>query len=430
MKKAVAWLLGFMMVLSLTACGAKETKGEAGGQSAPDVTDGKEASGNEEISLSIILITGNEFFQGAIDDYCDQHPNVKVDVQIMDTESYKTIIKTKLASNDAPDILPVFSAADYFSYYENGYLEDLRDMTEILDRLNEGAISSFVADDGGIIGIPYLQQFLLAYYNKDMFAQYNLTAPATWEELINCCEVLKAAGITPVVQGHKDTWVTQMLTYSLNASAVQAADPSFYEGTADGTNKFSDNAGWLDTLTKYDDMIKKGYMNEGSLGMTSEQMYEAFINKEAAMTFTGTWGDASIFALNPDFEVGGFPIPAEGGSTGFAVSITGGWGVSADSENVEAAKDLLAYILSKEALETYASSQITCFSDIESGVSDALAETMDAAAGLPGYPFDDANFASGVQAVMFSSIQEMIGGDKTPVEVLNDMDMATEKANK
>ena len=117
MKKAVAWLLGFMMVLSLTACGAKETKGEAGGQSAPDVTDGKEASGNEEISLSIILITGNEFFQGAIDDYCDQHPNVKVDVQIMDTESYKTIIKTKLASNDAPDILPVFSAADYFSYY-------------------------------------------------------------------------------------------------------------------------------------------------------------------------------------------------------------------------------------------------------------------------------------------------------------------------
>lgn len=427
MKKVIVWLLSFVMLLSLTACGAKE---DTENPPAPAPAEGETASNEEEVSLSIILITGYEFFEEAVDAYCDEHPNVKVDVQIMDTESYKTIIKTKLASNDAPDILPVFSSADFFSYYENGYLADLGNMTGVLDRLSEGAIAGFVAQDGGIFGIPYVQQFLLAYYNKDMFAEHNLSVPTTWEELMNCCEVLKNAGITPVVQGHKDTWVTQMLTYSLNASTVQAVDPDFYKGVADGTNKFSDNAGWLDTLTKYEYMVKNGYMNEGSLGMSSEQMYESFINKEAAMTFTGTWGDESIFALNPDFEVGGFPIPAEGGSTGFTVSITGGLGISGGCENMEAAKDLLSYLLSKEVMETYGRSQLTCFRDIEPEVSNALVETLDIAADLPRYSYDNIYFASGVQEVMFASIQEMIGGDKTPIEVLNDMDRATEKANK
>lgn len=388
------------------------------------------AEAEEEVSLSIILLTGNEFFEEAINAYCEENPNVKVDVQCMDTDSYKTIIKTKLASNDAPDIMPIFAEADYFSYYENGYLEDLSDMTDILDRLNDGAISSFVTDDDGILGIPYVQQFLLAFYNKDMFAEHNLTVPTTWEELVNCCETLKEAEITPVVQGHKDTWVTQMLTYSLNATSVQDADPTFYEGTADGTNKFSDNEGWMDTLTKYSSMVENGYMNAGSLGMTSEQMYEAFINQDAAMTFTGTWADQSIADLNPEFEVGGFAIPAEGGSTAYPASITSGWGISAASENIDAAKELLTYILSKEALETYASGELFCFKDTTAAVSDALLEVIAQTADMTGYSYDNVYFASGVQEVMFASIQEMIGGDKTPEEVLNDMDRATEKANK
>lgn len=439
MKKLIAILLCLAMLLTLAACNTSgnDTSGRDVQQNAGQDTQqqqesniGNDNNGAEEVTLSVILITGYEFYQNAIDAYCKDNPNVKVEVQTMDTDSYKTIIKTKFASDDAPDIVPIFAEADYFSYYDNGYLADLSDMNETLDRLNSGAIDSFITSDGGVMGIPYVQQFLLAYYNKDLFQQYGLSVPTTYEELMSVCKTLKDNGIIPVAQGHKDTWVTQMLTYSLNATSVQAADPTFYEGTVDGTNKFVENAGWLDTLTKYDQMIKDEYINAGSLSMTSEQMYEMFVTGEAAMTFTGAWGDANIYALNPEFEVGGFPIPAAGGNEGVSTSISGGLGIYGGSDNMDAAKELLTYMLSKETMEAYGGNLITCFSDVDTTISDALLETQSMMAGKKGYQFDNIYFASGVQEIMFASIQEMIDGSKTPLEVLQDMDTATAKANK
>lgn len=375
MKRWIAILLCIVTILATTACTAPSiTDADTSNSENSNANNGAGTDSKETIKLSVILITGYEFYQDAIEAYSAEHPEVSIDVQTMDTDSYKTLIKTKLASEDAPDILPVFAEADFLSYYENGYLEDLSDMTETLDRLNNGAINSFMTEDGGVLGIPYVQEFLLAYYNKDLFETYNLSAPTTYEELMNICKTFKDNGIIPVAQGNKDTWVTQILPYSLNATSVQDADPTFYEGTASGQNKFADNPGWLDTLTKYDQMVKDGYINAGSLSMTSEQMYEMFATEEAAMTFTGTWGDINIYALNPTFEVGGFPIPASGGSTGVSTSISGGLGIYGGSKNKEAAKELLGYMLSKEVMEQYGSTLISCFSDVKSDLSNALFE--------------------------------------------------------
>jgi raffinose/stachyose/melibiose transport system substrate-binding protein len=447
MKKALVICLCIAMLLPLLACGAKTASSASAAQSqtaaastaasstasaSASAAASSQAAGSSDapVSLSVVLINGYEFWQDALKDYSTQHPNVKLDVQVMDTDSYRTIIKTKLASNDAPDILPIFADADNYAYYDNGYLADLSDMTDTISRLNKGAIDSFVMKDGGVLGIPYVQQFLLAYYNKDMFQKYNLTVPTTWEDFLKCCDTLKKAGVVPISQGNKDTWVLQMIPYSLNATSVQAADPSFYKGTADGTNKFADNAGWLDTLTKYEQLYKSGYINDGSLSMTSDQMYEMFISQKAAMTVTGTWGDTNIFTTNPSFTVGGFPIPAEGGNKGVSVSITGGLGISKSSKNITAAKEVLKYMLSKEVLDKYGSTLNTCYSDTNTTVSDAVKEAAADMSGIQGYQFDNTYFANGVQEAMFASLQEMIGGTKTPAQVLEDMDQATAKANK
>ncbi len=386
------------------------------------------ASAEGKTKLSIILITGYEFFADEINAYTEAHPDVEVDLQIMPTSDYKTLIKTRLASNDAPDILPVFCEADYYGFYENGYLHDMSDMPETLGRLKGGAVDSFVMEDGGILGIPYTEEFLLGYYNKEMFAEHGVEIPKTWEDLLVACETFKAAGITPIAFGHKDAWVALMITYGLNATSVQFADPDFYKGTMDGASKFAESEGWLDTLTRYRGLIDAGYANEGSLSTTAEQMYELFVNKEAAMFFGGTWCDASVAELNPDFTVGGFEIPAPGGCLGAAASITGGYGISAKSENIDAAKDLLAYLLSAEALNTYGTQVASTFMDVTTGLRPALQEALDMMAGQPCYQYDDTYFVAGLQMVMCSAIQELIAGTMTPMEVLETMDAATEKA--
>lgn len=409
MRRVLGLFLCFVLMLPIVAVGAVA---------------------EEDINMSAILITGYECFEGAINEYCELHPNVHVDVQIMDTDSYLVLIKTKLASNDAPDIMPIEAATDYYNYYSNGYLVDCSDMTDMIDRLNAGAISGFTVEDGGVIGLPFVQLFLLAYYNKDMFAEYGLEVPTTWEELMAVCETLKQNGITPIGLGHKTTWVTQMLPFSLNATTVWDADPEFYKGTASGASKYAESAGWLDSLTKYREIIDAGYINEGSLSTSSEQMHEMLMNREVGMIFTGTWDDSAIYALNPDFELGGFLIPASGGSTGASVSINSGYGVSSSSKYPEVAKDVIRFMLSKESLEKYCPSFISCYSDVVAELSPAVQEAAAQLPGKTGYAFDSTFFAPGVQDSMFAGLQELIAGNMTPMEVLEDMDAATAKANK
>ena len=430
MKRILALILVLAMVATFcVACGKKADAPAADAPATNAPAADAPASSDKEVELSVILITGYEFYEDIIKQYEIDNPGVKVDVQIMPTTDYLTLIKTKMASNDAPDIMPVQCGSNFYEYYSNGYLADLSDMTETLERLNPGVITPYYVD-GGVIGIPYTQEYLQCYYNRDLFAKNNLKGPTTWEEFLDACQVLKSAGVIPVGLGNKDVWVDSMLIYMLNATLVQHADPSFYKGTADGSSKFAENEGWLKSLSCFRELVDKGYMNEGSLSTNAEQMYEMFVNQETAMFFGGTWCDASVLAMNPEFEVGAFHAPAPGGNKAVVISATGGYGIDGRSENIPEAKKLLAYMLSKDVQETYAANISPCFSDVQADLSPALNECLETMKGLPGYQYDDTFFAPGVADAMYASLQELVAGTMDPIDVLEAMDAATAKANR
>lgn len=421
-KKFVVWLVAMTTVCGLlTGCG---------GSTGADKETDKKDTGSKK--LEVVLPTGHGAFKDAIDQYMAENPEVKVSVQEMPTEEFKTVIKTKFASDDAPDIFPVFSGDEAVSYYENGYLADLSDMEESVSRFSEGADATLRTEEGALYGLPIEIQLILGYYNKDLFAEYQLEVPKTWDELLNVCQTFKDNGITPISLGHKDEWVTQMISYGLNATKVQVEDPTFYEGTSDGASKFADSKGFLDTLEKYQDLIKKGYVQDGSLSTTSDQQYEMFVREEAAMTFSGTWGNQSIENLNPEFEVGGFEIPGDAGDKfGASASINGGYGVYAKSEQLELAKDLLSYMVSSDVLAEYLKDKGPApYTDVDVDLRPAIKECYEMEDGQPLCQFDNIYWAPGVDAVFYKGVQEMVAGTKEPIDILKSMDDATAKANK
>lgn len=421
-KRAVALIVTLTTVCSLlSGCGGNGDTGNENNQ--------KETSESE---LNVILPTGHGAFKDAIEQYMKDNPDVKVYVQEMPTDEFSTVIKTKFASGDAPDIFPVFSGDEAVSFYENGYLEDLSDMEGVVSRISEGADATLRTDDGALYGLPIEIQLILGYYNKDMFEEYQLEVPKTWNDFLDVCQTFKDNGITPISLGHKDLWVAQMIPYGLNATKVQVKDPTFYEGTADGISKFSENEGFLDTLNKYQELINKGYVQEGSLSTTSDQQYEMFVREEVAMTFSGTWGNQSIETLNPQFEVGGFQIPGdEGEQFGASASINGGYGIYAKSKNIDLAKDLLEYMVSPEVLAEYLKDKGPApYKDVQVDLKPAIKECYEMEAGQPLCQFDNIYWAPGVQEVFLKGVQEMVAGTKQPMDILKSMDEATEKANK
>ena len=51
--------------------------------------------------------------------------------------------------------------------------------------------------DGRISAIPYSLMLSGVIYNKDIFAQYDLEVPTTWDELIEVSDTLKDNGVDP-----------------------------------------------------------------------------------------------------------------------------------------------------------------------------------------------------------------------------------------
>lgn len=415
-KKVLSLLLTVVMTLGvLSGCGSSAQQNSAGNQEkekqsdsqskgtadTQDQENAQSGSNDESIELSVVLITGEDAFEEGLNRYSADHPNIILDIQKIPTEEFKTIVKAKFASNDAPDILPVFSGEENEEYYKNGYLKDLSVMKDDVARIEKGADSTLRTTDGALYGFPIEKQLILGFYNKELFEENQLEAPKSWEELLKICEIFKDKGITPIAMGHKDTWTTQMITYGLNATSVQVADPEFYKKTASGEAKFADSKGFLDTLTKYKELLDKDYIQEGSLSTTAEQAVELFINKKAAITFSGSWGTETINSMGPDFAVGGFEIPNnEGMAFGASISINGGFGLSAKSEHPEEAQALLSYMISEPVMKDYLKGKgPSPYTDVSAEIDPALMEAIEQEKGQQMCQFDNIYWAPGVQEV-------------------------------
>jgi raffinose/stachyose/melibiose transport system substrate-binding protein len=391
-------------------------------------TGQKEPAPQKSVHLSLILITGHDPFQSVVDNYVKANPGVTVDVQNMPTEQFKTIIKTKFAADDAPDVFPIFNDDESVSYVKNGYVADLSGMSDVVSRLKTGADSTLRTDTGVLFAFPVEMQLIFMYYNKDMFKAKGVSIPKTWDDFVAACKTFMDKGITPITIGHKDTWTTQMIPYGLTPAKVHNKDPKFQKDVLKGLKKYADNAGWVDIMSKYEYLLGQGFFNKGSLGTSFEQSLQMFANGDAAMTPNGTWAMGTINDMKPAFAVGGFPIPADKADAPAAsASINGGYTVYAKSKNMDSAKKLLAYMVSPAGLSIYLKDKGPApFKDVNISLAPAINEVIDLEKGMPLYNFD--NWAIGVQEVFMKSIQEMVAGQINAIAVLKACDEATKKA--
>ena len=141
-----------------------------------------------------------EFWQSIADRYMAANPDVKVEI-IGNPSSNVTIPeyeKDLLATGQFPDIMVMQNPADFVPSgallaFEDGELDYLADP-------NVGKIGGkqYVAN--------YKKQIIGVFYNKDMFAEYGIEVPQTYQALIDASETLLAAGIQPFSLGLKDGW--------------------------------------------------------------------------------------------------------------------------------------------------------------------------------------------------------------------------------
>lgn len=293
-----------------------------------------------------------EVVQEAIKRYEERTGNT-VKITMMEGESYKTKIKTCVASNSLPDVFNYWTGEQFSTLVSSGNVKDLTELvtndTEYTAQFIDGAFDAVTVDEK-IYGVPSGISGQVLYYNKQLFADAGIEAvPSTISELEEACQKLKDAGITPIMVGSKDRWP---LLGWFSYLAVRNGGVDLYTDATNGASETSfANPAFIEAGEELNKLSQEYFVN-GSLAIDSGMAPAQFAVGNAAMFIGGTW---DIPTLSADEElasnIGFAPFPAsDDGSAEDAGTIYGGVAnciaVNESSENAEDAYELVKEILS------------------------------------------------------------------------------------
>ena len=283
-----------------------------------------------------------EFWQSIADRYMAARPDVKVEI-IGNPSSNVTLPqyqKTLLATDQFPDVMVMQNPADFVPSgallaFDDGDLDYLAD-----PEVGKIGGKQYVAN--------YKKQIIGVFYNKDMFAANNLSVPGTYQELIDACDALLAAGVIPVSLGIKDGWPQGQLANMFAGTDLLADDIHWGAKRNENTVKFN-NPALVKAMEKYQTICTK-YCGGNIIGITYTQMLEQFFTGKAAMLPIGSWVNAEVAKAEQDFEVGWFPIPGDNDANVVSVFVNVGLSIGANTKHPEICKDFIQFFFTDKVL--------------------------------------------------------------------------------
>lgn len=423
LKKVIA--LGLVGMLTLSVFGGCGQKGKESGGAPSGSKDGVLTDKDITITMMYSGTAAEDDFETTVLPGLVKKafPNITLEVTKLPDDQYYTALKTKLASGECPDFIitqPKYAGANsVISLAKAGYLEPITDLKAI-ELVGSGA-DSFTYEDE-VYTIPGGINMLGTYYNKDMFKANGLEVPTNWDEFLNCCQVLKDAGIQPIVMGDKDMYVMQFGLYQIAASEIYSKNPAFDDELRTGKTKFTDEGMWDRVLEMYYSLYENGYISDSSLGLGATQAIQKFVDGEAAMTFDGSFNAPALTASGAvSFERGYFPLPGNkaGEDIYGAIAMGAGPSIYSGSKYIDECKAILElwYDGESEIYKAYADAgrSIVTYGYGSDQINPLFQSFIDLYnAGKSSY-WCNQGWPAGTENEMESLLSEMIGGQGTTV---------------
>ena len=430
--KLVSAILTLGMVMGLLAgCGSSE-QAENEGSTKTEVssagTEAAAADSGEKITLKLfhnwINVDEAPYFEDIAEEFESTHPNVDIVVENVGDPDYKSKLKVMLGADEAPDIFFSWSGEFAYKFARAGSALDLtqyyEEDPEWKDSFVQAALEPFTYEDG-IYGVPVRIDAKLMIYNKDLFEEYNVEVPKTYEEFLTVCQTFKDAGITPLAMGNSDPWTACHYISTFNSMCVpndvRAADNNYKTG------EFT-NDGYVDALHMLKDLNDKGYFTANTNSIDFEVARNDFLTGNAAMTYMQSVEFRRCKENN--LNAGAFKIPFPEGEDGDANLVTGspdGFMISKSCEHPEIAIEFLKLMTTKpwqERMITQLSSPASVQGIHNEENSDAITlqavEIYSNASGFANWL--DADIHSKIADVYVPGLQEVIDGTVTPEDLM------------
>jgi raffinose/stachyose/melibiose transport system substrate-binding protein len=317
LKKLAATLLAAAMVVSCAACGSGSGDGGNGGNDGGSKDTGKKVESvdlkSQKVTLDMWCIatesdSNRKSYENAIAEMKSEYPDITLNWEAFENQSYKTKIKAAMAADEVPDIFFTWSCAFLGDFVDSGKVYCLDDAyQDYKSELPEVMLANSTYN-GKHYGVPLTMNIVGLFCNMDLLKEAGWNeVPTTYDDLIKCCDALKAKGIIPFGCAGGETWcVTEYLEPVIEKSIGADAMNDIFLGRASW-----DNADVAKAVDTFQSMVKAGYFDPNAVSLTNDEVKANFMQGKYAFYQNGTWNcadfanDANFF---PKVKVTEFPV--------------------------------------------------------------------------------------------------------------------------
>lgn len=439
-KKVWGIVLAGTMIAALAGCGSA-----GGGNAEEKKTDstGKTESSQdaeEDINLTFWHIWPDAEMSEIVDNYVEEfeeeHPNVHIEaIATQEVEYQNNKLKVAAASGSQGDVFTCWGGGYAKTYVDAGVvlpLDELMEKNNTKEELLDGTLTYGTYDDK-VYGLPLKQWAGALFCNEELFEEYNVEIPETFDDLLEAVKAFRAEGVTPMALGAKDGWHIGMIQ---NALAVRTEGADYMNRALQGEETL-DTEGIVKSAELLCQLNEAGAFPDGTLGLGAEESQEEFYMGMIPMYFGGSWVASGCDSDDNDIQgkIKAVPMPTVDGGKGGVNSFSGGaidmMMINANTKYPDMAYEFAVGItkyMSQEAYKIGDSLPAWKVNVDESEVSPTLLQIEKLIKNADGYVLAWDTFLEGAAIEKhYELLQGLIAGTTTPEEFAAGMQAAQEQ---
>ena len=278
-----------------------------------------------DITLDVIICqygpNTNEWFLGSgmdgtnfVDKFEAENPGIKLNLDVVSWNDVYTEVDTRIANNNAPDILNI----DVFANYANeGLLLPVSDYCpeELFNDFFPSFIDQSVIDDT-VWAVPDLASARALFYNVDMFEEVGIEVPTTWSELEDACQA-----IVDYYEGEVYPWGIDMTTDEGQAAFAYYTwgnGGGFVNADGEWAVNSAENA---EAINYALGLIEKGFTNPNPATQTRYDLQDMFAAGKLAMVIAPNQLPTYVADKGGEINMATANIPAADGKTSSSVGV-------------------------------------------------------------------------------------------------------------
>lgn len=240
--------------------------------------------------------------KNVLNEFVINNPDIVVENESLFGEDFLPKIKTDFASGNNPDVFGLWPGSDINALVKAGKVADLTDILNNDPKWKQSfdrSMWAYTTYDNKIYGLPVEVIFECLFVNRDLFIQYNVPIPQTYEELKNAVSIFQKHYIIPIAFNTfaEGTYLYQNIVAMLG-------------GKEDTENPFKNGyvkKCYIDGLRYVKELYDIHAFPEDCFTLTNNERNILFKDKKAAMIVQGSWFIGDFPA--DDYTVDIIPFP-------------------------------------------------------------------------------------------------------------------------